>query len=222
MSASPQTPADRRPPVLSARDVSRAVGGRALFEGIALTLAEGDVLVVRGPSGAGKTLLLRQLGLLDPLTSGELACDGRSATDWGGPAWRARIATLPQGAPVLPGTPGELAARVAELENQREREREREREAPSPRALAAEWGLADAAWEELWSELSVGERQRAQLAVVLARRPRALLLDEPTSALDPTATAAVEHSLRGQTAVWVTHDRAQAERVSTTTLELGA
>ena len=214
VNATSQPATDDPPPVLAARGLRRAVGERVLFSDVAFTLAEGEVLAVSGPSGAGKTLLLRQLALLDPLTAGELECDGRSAERWTGPAWRARVSSLLQGGPILSGTPHELAAAVAGLEAQRERD------VDSPFELAAAWELSAAAWGQPWSELSLGERQRAQLAIVLARRPRVILLDEPTSALDPAATAAVERSLRGRTAVWVTHDRAQAARVSDTTLEL--
>jgi ABC-type iron transport system FetAB ATPase subunit len=214
VNATSQPATDDPQPVLAARGLRRAVGERVLFSDVGFTLAEGEVLAVSGPSGAGKTLLLRQLALLDPRTAGELECDGRSAERWTGPAWRAQVSLLLQGGPVLPGTPRELAATVAGLEAQRERD------ADSPFELAAAWELSAAAWDQPWSELSLGERQRAQLAIVLARRPRVLLLDEPTSALAPAATAAVEGSLRGRTAVWVTHDRAQAARVSDTTLEL--
>jgi len=68
--------------------------------------------------------------------------------------------------------------------------------------------------------LSGGEAQRAALAVAVSRKPTVLLLDEPTSALDPATMAEVEASLAGQTAIWVTHDDAQAERLGGRRLSL--
>ena len=206
-------------PLFEARGLTRTVAGRRLYEGLALELRAGEVIGLRGPSGIGKTQLLRQLARLDPPEGARLCFDGRASEDVPAPAWRAELAYVIQGAPVLRGTPAALALAVAGLRAQRGRGTASQGEHVD---LAREWGLAPGAWEQPWSELSLGERQRAQLAIAIARAPRLLLLDEPTSALDPAATAAVEKSLRGRAAVWVTHDPAQTARVATRTLELGA
>jgi len=88
-------------------------------------------------------------------------------------------------------------------------------------AIARSWGIDTATWRRDWSVLSGGEAQRCHLAIALALGPRVLLLDEPTSALDAETAALVEQSLSGSTAVWVTHDDAQADRVADRTLVLG-
>ena len=199
---------------LEARGLSSAVEGRTLFRDLDVEVGEGEIVVVCGASGSGKTRLLRQLAWLDPLPSGRVTLDGRGPREWGVPAWRARVGYLLQGAPALPGTPAELAREVARLRARRERE--------DPRASASRWGFAPELWQRPWSLLSVGERQRAQLALLLAGGPDVLLLDEPTSALDPDATSAVERDLAGRAALWVTHDAAQARRLSARAVEVGA
>jgi ABC-type sulfate/molybdate transport systems ATPase subunit len=71
--------------------------------------------------------------------------------------------------------------------------------------------------------LSVGEQQRVMLARALALEPEVLLLDEPTASLDAAATGAVEDALRnlhGVSLVLVTHDRAQADRLTERAIEL--
>lgn len=199
-----------------ASGLRRSIVGRTLFEGVSLQLSPGEVVAVRGPSGAGKTQLLRQLAGLDPLQGGELSLDGRSQEEWGAQAWRAEVAYVPQLAPTLAGRPRDFAAQVEKLHAQRERTGD------DPLELAVKWGIGEAEWDKEWRSLSVGERQRALLAVLLARRPRVLLLDEPTASLDPASVDAVEQSLAASTCVWVTHHAEQAARMATRVLELGA
>lgn len=200
--------------LLEARGLRRSHGERVLFDGLDLSLEEHETIVLSGPSGSGKTAALRLLGGLDPLEAGEVLLEGRGIETWGGARWRARVCYVLQGGPSLAGTPSELAACIARLRAQRERE------ADSPFELAEQWGVARDAWERQWSALSTGERQRLQLALVVARRPRVLLLDEPTSALDPDARGAVEETLRGMTALWVTHDATQAARIAGRVVEI--
>lgn len=193
-----------------------AAGGRTLFDGLDLAVDEGRCLVVRGPSGAGKSLLLRQLARLDPGDTGELALEGRSPAEWGYQAWRAEVCLVMQGAPLQDGSPADWLRSVQALSAQRNRE------TTDPLELLRRWGLEPSAFARPWSELSVGERQRCQLAVALSREPRVLLLDEPTSALDPDAVRAFEESVRDRTTIWVTHSTEQAARVAASVLELGA
>jgi len=203
-----------------ARGLARELGGRVLYRDLAFRLEKGRTLVVRGPSGSGKTQLLRQLGDLDSGARSELRQEGgltwggRSPEEWGGCGWRAEVCCVPQVVPALTGTPAELELRIAGLRAQRGREAE------DPRALAQGLGLGAAAWEQPWGELSVGERQRLLLAVLLSRAPGVLLLDEPTAALDEEGAERVEALLKERTCVWVTHSAAQAERVADATIRL--
>ncbi|MFT4624961.1 MAG: ABC-type iron transport system FetAB ATPase subunit [Myxococcota bacterium] len=186
-----------------------SVDRRVLFDGLDLAVNDGEVLVVRGPSGSGKSRLLRLLAWLDPPTVGSVTLDGRTPAEWGPSVWRTRVAYVQQSAPALHGTPADALRRIHGLA------------AVHPKPVdPADLALADA-WDRPWSELSGGERQRAHLLLALATGPQVLLLDEPTSALDPQSTAAVEALVAGRTAVWVTHDLAQTGRVANAVLELG-
>ncbi len=193
--------------MLSVRGLRRSIVDRVVYEGVSFDVAAGETVVVRGPSGSGKTLLLRALSGLDPVESGSVSLDGRGPEAWGHACWRAEVLWVPQTPPLLPGSPRDLVAEVGSFATQRGRA------ATDPVTIAGEWGLPSAAWDQDWSELSGGEKQRALLALAVSRAPRVLLLDEPTSALDPVATLAVETTLQALTSVWVTHDEAQAARV---------
>ena len=198
-----------------AQSLRRTFGSRALFEDLSFSLGSGQTLAVLGPSGTGKSQLLRALAWLDPLEAGSVRLDGRIPSELGIPTWRARVAYVPQVVPELRGTPAQYASQIEALQAQRGRSND------DAFALASSWGLSPESWRRPWSSLSGGERQRAYLALRLARRPDVLLLDEPTSALDAGVSLALEASLRATPSVWVTHDAAQAGRVATQRLELG-
>jgi len=200
---------------LQATNLRRRVGERLLFEALSIDVQPGACLVVRGPSGVGKSQLLRILAAIDRPDGGAVTLDGRGPDAWGRTRWRAEVTWVAQRTPSLSGTPGEHRELVARLGAQRRRT------ADDAVELAATWGLPREVWDRPWGSLSGGEAQRAALAVAVARRPAVLLLDEPTSALDPEAAARVEATLAQRTTVWVTHDPEQAERVATSVLELG-
>jgi ABC-type iron transport system FetAB ATPase subunit len=200
--------------MLLAEKLARQIGERTLFRDLSLSLDAGETVVIRAPSGAGKTLLLRSLAWLDPPAAGRLTLDGRTPVEWGAPEWRARVTYVAQRPPKLTGTAAEWLAAVAEIKSQCARS------ASDPRAHTEEWGLAPGVWEQPFGELSGGEQQRVALAVALSRQPQVLLLDEPTSALDLDVARRVEATLAGRAKIWVTHDAAQTERIGGRVMEL--
>lgn len=171
------------------------------------------LLWVRGPSGTGKSQLLRAVAGLVP-HEGEVGLGETVRAEL--PPWRASVVYVPQDPPSDGTTGRRWIERVAALQLQLGRP------ADDPVPLAERWGLRADRWEEPTSRLSGGERQRLWLALVLSRRPDAVLLDEPTSALDPDARDAVAASLEGRVGLLVTHDADLGERLATDALMLGA
>jgi ATPase subunit of ABC transporter with duplicated ATPase domains len=194
--------------LLTGAQLSRRLGDRVLFSGLDLELEAGAAIGVSAPSGFGKTLLLRGLAWLDEL-GGELRLEGRRPEELGAPAWRAQVMLVPQHPPAMSCTPEELFERACRLGARGEL-------GERPRL-----GLSPEHWGQPWAQLSGGERQRILLSIALALRPAVLLLDEPTSALDAATTELVEQALVGRSAIWVSHDRGQLERVCGRVVELG-
>lgn len=170
------------------------------LEPTSFELAAGECIALRGPSGAGKTLLLRAIADLDP-NQGEVRLNGVPREKIPAPTWRRRVG-------YLPAEPGWWSERLAD------HFQDWDSQAGPVRRLKLSPDLA----ERRVSQLSTGERQRLALLRALERRPEVLLLDEPTGPLDDESTAAVEAMLRemqsnGLALIWVTHDKRQAERV---------
>ena len=191
-----------------ARGLRRDVGDRVLFDGLDFALAPGERLVLRAPSGAGKSLLLRGLAGLDRL-EGEVTLDGRGLRAWGPAAWRARVLYVGQRPPDLPDTGAALWRRLSSLTC-------RATTCPLP-----DLGLPAGALERPWNELSGGERARALLGMALACDPEVLLLDEPTAYLDADASLRVRALLGDRRAVIATHDDGLAARLDARELRFG-
>jgi ABC-2 type transport system ATP-binding protein len=153
-------------PLLAARGVGRRFGQTTALEPVELEISTGDALALVGPNGAGKSTLLSLLaGALEPSTGG---IDRRKGVRVG---W----------APQRPAQYGRLSAREnLELFARLEGEVEPEEAAAQ---LLRDFDLPGKACPS--ADLSVGNRQRLNLAIAFLGRPEVLLLDEPTAALDP-------------------------------------
>jgi molybdate transport system ATP-binding protein len=197
--------------------VSLAVAARAALGDVALDVAlevaDGECLALAGPSGAGKTSVLRAVaGLLRP-AEGRVTCGQEVWLDVAVgidvPAERRRCGYVFQEYALF----GHLNAWRNVAYGLQELPRgERE---PRARELLARLGLEDRA-DARPATLSGGERQRVAVARALGRRPHALLLDEPLSALDARSRAAAARVLgdviraAGVPVLLVTHDFAEA------------
>tara|TARA_B100000683_G_scaffold268574_1_gene303925 strand:+ start:3341 stop:4060 length:720 start_codon:yes stop_codon:yes gene_type:complete len=192
---------------LRVEDLRYSVDGKALVDGISLTINPATFTVVLGPNGAGKSLLLRLLhGMLAP-TSGTVACTNGVNGDL-----RRRQAMVFQ-RPVLlrRSVEANIAYALGALGVPRG-----QRPAMIELALSRA-GLRDARRVHA-RLLSVGEQQRLTVARALACEPDIMFLDEPTASLDPASVQQIETLLldanaRGMAIVLVTHDVGQARRL---------
>ena len=190
-------------------------GDRRVLDAVDLDLSADAVTALLGPSGAGKTSLLRALVGLEVAAAGRIELDGRDVRELDPRVLRRRVGLVAQRPVMLPGTVADnLALGLVDH--------------PPPRladALRATGLDPDAFLARPAAELSGGEAARVAVARALVRGPGALLLDEPTAGLDHRAAAAVEAlvvrlAARGTTVLVVTHDEAQARRVATRAVRL--
>ena len=190
-------------------------GDRVVLREVSIDIGGGATAIV-GPSGAGKSTLLRLLNRLADPVAGTVRFGGRDVRDLDVLGLRRDVVLVPQVPAPLPGT---VATNVAYGPSLRGDTTDVDRWLELA-GLDSSYGPRDAA------RLSVGEQQRLMLARALALEPDALLLDEPTASLDEDARTGVEltlvelHATLGVALVLVTHDRGQAARLTTRTLEL--
>ena len=175
-----------------------------ILDDISVDVARGSALILVGPSGSGKSSLLRCLNRLEEPTAGVVRFDGRPLPELDPRELRRRAALVLQTPVLFEGTVRDnlmVHAPGATLDVSESR----------LRATVTEVGLDVALLERDAAMLSGGERQRVTIARALLRDPQALLLDEPTSALDPPNAMLVVDTIcrlrdtRGLTIVAVTH-----------------
>lgn len=210
------------PSLISVTNLGRQLAQHWLWRGVSFELRAGDCLGLVGPSGIGKTLLLRNLVLLDPIHQGQITWAGRPLVAGLLPHYRTQVIYLPQRAIPLAGTVEANLKQVFDLAVHRQKRYDRSRLLTWLEQL----GRGPDFLNLQASQLSGGETQILALVRALQLDPLVLLLDEPTASLDPDSTARVEallHQWRqvtGRAYLITSHDRAQIDRVSTDRLAL--
>jgi len=171
-------------PILEVRRLSKSLGGRLIVDDVSLTLAQGQLKVLIGPSGGGKSTLLQCIHYLHRPDQGEVLLEGRSASEMGRRnicSFRQEIGMIFQDFNLFDHLSAENNVAVA---LRKVKKIPRRAALERARAELARVGLADKA--RLYpAELSGGQKQRVSIARALAMDPKVMLLDEPTSALDP-------------------------------------
>lgn len=175
---------------------------------VSFELQDGECVALQGPSGVGKTLLLRSIADLDP-NEGTVELDGTRREAVPAPVWRKRVT-------YVAAEPGWWSDTVQEHFG----------DWSDALPLIERLGLPPRCGPWPVQRLSTGERQRLGLVRALMLRSRVLLLDEPTSALDSTSAAAVESLIaerisNGTSVIWSTHDNTQARRVGSRIFAMG-
>jgi len=196
-------------PILEARNLSKSLGGKLIVDDVSLTLAQGELKVLIGPSGGGKSTLLQCLHYLHRPDQGEVLLEGRSAAEMCRRnicAFRQEIGMIFQDFNLFDHLNAENNVAVA---LRKVKKIPRRAALDRARAELDRVGLADKA--RLYpAQLSGGQKQRVSIARALAMDPKVMLLDEPTSALDPELIGEVlnviaDLSKSGMTMLMATH-----------------
>jgi phospholipid/cholesterol/gamma-HCH transport system ATP-binding protein len=206
-------------PIIQFKDVSLRFGKHVVHQKLNFDIYAGESITILGPSGTGKTLILKMiLGLIEP-SSGQISVLGQDLeklTETELRKLRSQIGMLFQGAALFDSMNVYENVAYSLRENKEFSEAE-------IKAIVAEKleiiGLPDIQ-EKTPSQLSGGQKKRVALARALASSPKVILFDEPTTGLDPTSTRMIDDfiiKLNRElkiTCIAVTHDIASAERFS--------
>ena len=209
---------DNQQPIISVSHLTKSFGELEVLRDINFEVQRGEVISLIGPSGTGKSTLLRALNMLEPPTSGDIRVNGELITAKGYPLhkMRQKIGMVFQSF--------NLFDHMTVLENITDAPIQllhlpEEKAKEEAMGLLKKVGLAQKA-DAYPSELSGGQKQRVAIARALAMHPDVILFDEPTSALDPTMVGEVLSVIRqlaksGLTMLIVTHEMRFARDVST-------
>ena len=187
--------------------------GRKLLSGISLEINQGEMLVLLGRSGSGKTTMLKLVNRLLEPTSGRVLVSGKSTLDWDPIRLRRQIGYVIQDVGLFPHFNVERnVGLVPSLESW-----PKEKIATRVHDLLQLVGLQPEIFARRFPhELSGGQKQRVGVARALAADPPVLLLDEPFGALDPITRSEIQKEFRdlhhrlGKTMIFVTHDIREA------------
>ena len=203
------------------KDLQKKFGSLTVFDGLSETICKGDVVVIIGPSGGGKSTFIRCLNLLEQPTAGKIYFEGEDITAKGFDVNRHRQKVgmvfqqfnLFNNLTVLEN----ITISLTKVKKQSEEESKEK-----ALKLLKRVGLEDKA-NAYPSQLSGGQKQRIAIVRALAMEPDVLLFNEPTSALDPEMVGEVLQVISdlardGITMVVVTHEMGFARKVGTRVL----
>ncbi|WP_028790810.1 amino acid ABC transporter ATP-binding protein [Tetragenococcus muriaticus] len=207
--------------MLELKNINKSFGSKKVIHSLDLTIPDGSILAIVGPSGGGKTTLLRTLAGLETVDSGDFLLDGKKFDPVNSKNQEQVVGVVFQEFELFPHLSVfeniVLAPRLALKE---------EKKAYTQKAedIAAQLGI-ESLMQQYPYQLSGGQKQRVAIARAMAMEPRVLAYDEPTSALDPALREHVEKIIvglkqQGITQLVVTHDMAFAENIADNLLEV--
>jgi ABC-type polar amino acid transport system ATPase subunit len=209
--------------VISIRELSKRHGALQVLEGVSAEVAAGETIAVVGPSGGGKSTLLRCMNYLEAFDAGTIDIAGFQLKPGMGAAQRTLLRALRTSVGMV-FQQFNLFPHLNALENialapEVVRRVPRAEAETAARELLARVGLADRTGSYP-HQLSGGQQQRVAIARALAQKPKVMLFDEPTSALDPEMRDDVMEVIRdlaqgGMTMLVVTHEMQFAHDVAT-------
>ncbi len=205
-----------RDPLFAFEGVAVELGGRDVLHDVDATIPDAALTTIVGPSGGGKSTLLRLCNRLAVPSAGRVRFRGRDLADLDVLGTRRRIGMVFQVPTLFAGTVRDNLAVAAPDAGE-----------AAWRAALAEAELDPSFLDRDADQLSGGEAQRACLARTLVTGPEVLLADEPTSSLDQRTAHTLERLARGLVdrgvaVLWVTHDPEQSRRLAEWTLVVEA
>ncbi|MPW24647.1 ATP-binding cassette domain-containing protein [Alkalibaculum sp. M08DMB] len=202
--------------MLKVENLSKSFGDKKVLENINFEVNKGDIAIITGPSGVGKTTLIRCLSSLEKYDSGKIEISERREEK------QYPVGLVFQGFNLFP--------HLSALENItfpliKVKKHSKEKAEKQAKELLASLGL-EGLEESYEYQLSGGQKQRVAIARALALNPEYLCFDEPTSALDSELREDVGEMLRGIAkkgtgVIVITHDKIFAEKYATKLYELG-
>ncbi len=199
--------------MLALKQVNKAFGSRQIIRNLDLSIEEGSILCIVGPSGGGKTTLLRILAGLETYDSGEFLLNGQPFNP--STSKEQVVGVVFQDFQLFPHLSVmeniTLAPKLALKQSAAEYQQ-------MAQNLAQRLGLSQLLNHYPY-QLSGGQKQRVAIARAMAMNPKVLAYDEPTSALDPglsqqVADLILEMKEAGMTQIVVTHDLEFAKRIA--------
>ena len=203
------------------KDLQKKFGSLTVFDGLSETICKGDVVVIIGPSGGGKSTFIRCLNLLEQPTAGKIYFEGEDITAKGFDVNRHRqkVGMVFQQFNLFNNLTVLENITISLTKVKKQSEEESEKKALKLLKRVGLEGKANA----YPSQLSGGQKQCIAIVRALAMEPDVLLFDEPTSALDPEMVGEVLQVISdlardGITMVVVTHEMGFARKVGTRVL----